>query len=63
MLVALFNQGRYAEGAVLAKELTVRFPHDGAGWKALGVMLVLQGRSAEALEPMRKAAELFTGRR
>ena len=60
-LAALFSQGRYAEGGALAKELTVRFPQNGAGWKALGVMLLLQGRSAEALGPMRKAAELLPG--
>ncbi len=60
-LVALFNQGRYAEGEALARKLTVRFPQNGAGWKALGAMLVLQGRSAEALEPMQKAAELLPG--
>jgi predicted O-linked N-acetylglucosamine transferase (SPINDLY family) len=60
-LGALFNHGRYAEGAVLARELTVRFPQNGFVWKALGVMLMLQGRKAEALEPMRKAAELLPG--
>jgi predicted O-linked N-acetylglucosamine transferase (SPINDLY family) len=58
-LVALFNQGRCAEAEALAKELTVLFPQNGAGWKVLGVMLALQGRKAEALEPMRKAAELL----
>ena len=60
-LAVLFNQGRYAEGGALAKKLTVRFPQNGVGWKALGVLLTLQGRSAEALEPMRKAAELLSG--
>jgi len=60
-LVSLFSQGRYAEVEALARELTVRFPQEGTGWKVLGVMLALQGEKAEALEPMRKAAELLPG--
>jgi predicted O-linked N-acetylglucosamine transferase (SPINDLY family) len=58
-LVALFNQGRYAEGEALAKELTVRLPQNGDGWKLLGVMLVLQGKKEEALKAMSKAAKLL----
>lgn len=57
-LVALFKQGRYAEGEVGAKEITIRFPQHGVGWKVLGAMLKLQGRYAEAFEAMQKAAEL-----
>ncbi len=60
-LVDLFNQGRYTEGEALAKGLTVRYPHDGVGWKLIGAMLNLQGRSAEALESMKKAADLSPG--
>ena len=58
--MALFNQGRYAEGEALAKELTARFPQNATGWKVLGVMLVLQGRSAEAVEILPDYAEAYS---
>ncbi len=34
--MALFKEGRYDEGEVLARELTARFPREGFLWKALG---------------------------
>lgn len=58
-LEVLFNQKRYAEGEVLARDLTERFPSHGFGWKALGALLREQGRLTEALEPMNKATELL----
>lgn len=61
MLSALFNQGRFAEAENLALGLTVRFPQHGFGWKLLGAVLQQQGRGAEALVPMQKAAELLPG--
>jgi predicted O-linked N-acetylglucosamine transferase (SPINDLY family) len=44
-----------------ARGLTERFPRHGMGWKALGMSLMRQGRSADALEPLQKAAELLPG--
>ena len=38
--------------------MTQNFPHDGFGWKALGVVLQQMGRSADALVSMQKAAAL-----
>ena len=58
-LIDLFNQERYIEGEDIAHRLTLRFPQAGFAWKMLGVMLKLQGRSTEALEPMQKAVELL----
>ncbi len=61
MLVALFNQRRYAEMEAYAREITERFPSHGIGWNAMGTALLQQGRHAEALAPLRKAAELSHG--
>ncbi len=58
-LMSLFNHGRYTEGETLARRLTLRFPQAGFCWKVLGAMLKLQGRSADALDPLRRAAELL----
>ena len=60
-LVALFNQRRYSEGEPLARQLSTRFPQAGSGWKVLGVLLKAQGKGAEALRPMQKAARLLPG--
>ncbi len=61
MLVALFNQKRYAEMETLARKMTVRFPNHGLGWKAMGTALLQQGRNEEALVPLQRAAELSQG--
>lgn len=57
-LVTVFTQGRYAEAANLAQEMTQRFPGHGFGWKVLGAVFKQVGRSADALAPMQKAAAL-----
>jgi tetratricopeptide (TPR) repeat protein/SAM-dependent methyltransferase len=61
MLVALFNNGRYAEMETIARKVTERFPNGGIGWKALGAAVLQQGRYAEALPPLQKAAALLHG--
>ena len=58
-LVSLFNQGRFNEAMPLAQQMTVRFPVDGLGWKALGFALQQMGRFAEAIEPLQKAVALL----
>jgi len=58
-LVALFNSGRYAEMETVARGMTKRSPNDGIGWKAMGAALLQQGRHAEALHPLQKAASLL----
>ncbi len=58
-LVTLFNQGRYIEGEIAAKQLLNRLPQHGFIWKCLGLMIKLQGRAMESLEPMQKAVSLM----
>jgi predicted O-linked N-acetylglucosamine transferase (SPINDLY family) len=57
-LVALFNQGRIADTAVHARELTEQFPKHGFGWKVLGLALKQLGNNEEAISAMQKAAAL-----
>ena len=59
VLLTLFNERRYPEAEKLALEITARHPARGFTWKMLAVLLSLQGRTAEALAPMRKAAALL----
>ena len=61
MLVALFNQKRYAEMETLSRKMTGTFPNHGIGWKAMGTALLQQGYTLEALAPLQKAAELSHG--
>ena len=58
LLIALFNQGRYAEGEARARDMTAKFPRHGFGWKVLGTLLKVQGQSEAALTAMREAASL-----
>lgn len=58
---ALFAQGRLEEAAQFAAGLAQRYPHHGFGWNALGGALGRLGRAAEALAPLRRAAELMPG--
>jgi protein O-GlcNAc transferase len=58
-LVALFNQGSYAEAELLARSLIERFPQHGFVWKVLGAVLQQQGQVDGALLAKQKAAELL----
>jgi predicted TPR repeat methyltransferase len=60
-LLALFKQGRYTETETLARKMTERFSRHVFGWKAMGTVLLLQGRIEEALLPLQKASELSQG--
>ncbi|MBF0181011.1 MAG: glycosyltransferase family protein [Magnetococcales bacterium] len=61
-LVAMFEQGRFAELERSARECTRRFPRDGFGWQALGVAIKAMGRPAqEALPPLREAVARMPG--
>jgi len=60
-LANLFAKGRYKEVAILAEQMTERFPKHGFGWKALGTVLLQMGRAADALAPMQQAAALSSG--
>ncbi|MGD9950687.1 MAG: tetratricopeptide repeat protein [Desulfobulbus sp.] len=54
----VFAEGRYAEVADLAREMTIRFPRDGFGWKVLGVVHNQTGNLSEALDAMNNAVAL-----
>ena len=60
-LVMLYKQRRFIEMETLARSLTQRFPRHGFGWKALGVVLLEQGRTREALAPRKKASNCYRG--
>jgi predicted O-linked N-acetylglucosamine transferase (SPINDLY family) len=59
MLVALFNQGHFAEVERIAQEILLKNSKHGFAWKALAAVITLQGRTAESLPPMLKAAQLL----
>lgn len=58
-LVTLFNSCNYIEGEAFALQQIKRYPLHGFFWKALGLMIKLQGRTMESLEPMQKATSLM----
>jgi len=58
-LINLFGQKRYAEAESLARDMTESFPQYGFGWKALGATRYLLGRTAESLDPIKRAATLL----
>jgi len=57
-LISLFQTNQYAETEQLARQLTIRFPLHGFGWKILGAVHGQLGRHTEALAPMRQAVTL-----
>lgn len=57
-LVHLFSQGRYADMESAAVLMTQRFPQNPEGWKALGTAMAQQGRTSQAIEILRKCADL-----
>ncbi|MEI6745200.1 MAG: tetratricopeptide repeat protein [Methylococcaceae bacterium] len=57
-LLALYNQGLFAEVVSNAQALVAEFPHYSFGWKALGVALQSLGRTEESLAANKKAVEL-----
>jgi len=59
ILVDLFNQGCYSEGAELSLAMTKRFPKYGFAWKILGANLQKLGQ--DALPALRKGAEFLPG--
>jgi len=58
MLIALFDQGRFAEVEQLALAMAEQFPLHCFAWKVLGILHRQMGRSEEALSMMQKAAAL-----
>ena len=56
--VTLYNQGRVAEAATLARSLTERFPTHAPSWRAFGLAMHRLGRMREAIEPLARAIDL-----
>jgi predicted O-linked N-acetylglucosamine transferase (SPINDLY family) len=57
-LVAAFNEQRYEAAQVQAKTLIKRYPKDSFGYKALGAVYTETQRSADSIDPMKKAIAL-----
>jgi tetratricopeptide (TPR) repeat protein len=58
MLITLYSQGHLADAEAMARTMAGSYPKHVLGWKVLGACLKKQGRTAEALPPMQKAAVL-----
>jgi predicted TPR repeat methyltransferase len=59
IILDLFRQQRWQEAEHASRFLTTRAPAHGFGWKALGLVLSIQGRKQEALPAMQQAAKLL----
>jgi len=59
LLLEMFNQQRYAEAAIRARQMAERYPQNSLGWQILGISCMQMGRYAEALLPMQQAAALL----
>jgi predicted O-linked N-acetylglucosamine transferase (SPINDLY family) len=57
-ITALFDSGNYAEAHVAALRMTEKFPDCAFGWKALGAILKMLGKTLESIGAMQKAIEL-----
>lgn len=57
-LLALATEVRYTDAITLAHAMTVDFPRHWFGWKVLGAVFGMMGRTADALLPMQNAAAL-----
>jgi radical SAM superfamily enzyme YgiQ (UPF0313 family)/tetratricopeptide (TPR) repeat protein len=57
-LISLFDAGEYEAFARKARDVTRRWPASPLGWKALGNVLLMEGRYEEALAPLAKATQL-----
>ncbi|BCZ79390.1 hypothetical protein PTKU64_30650 [Paraburkholderia terrae] len=58
-LAVLLDKGRFEEAEDVARQWTDLVPGHGLAWKVLTIALLEQGRLADALEPLRKAAALL----
>lgn len=57
-VAALFRSGRLTEIVERATNLTARYPGETFGWSVLSSALLRQGRSEQALPPLRRALDL-----
>lgn len=57
-MLSHYHAGNLAAAEDLARVLTVKYPDDVFGWKALGPLLALRGKQEESLVPMREAIRI-----
>ncbi|MFM0201051.1 tetratricopeptide repeat protein [Paraburkholderia fungorum] len=57
-VVTLLKNGRTAEAAKAAHDLTERYAHHALGWRVLGLARVALTQIDEAIDPLRRAREL-----
>ncbi len=57
-IVALFDSGNYAEAQLVARSMTEKFPDCAFGWKALGAILKMLGKTLESIGAMQQAIAL-----
>ena len=55
-VIALFNQGQYAQLEAPARAVVRLYPGQGLVWKLWGTARVLQGQTLAAIEPLQQAA-------
>ncbi|HLX01204.1 MAG TPA: tetratricopeptide repeat protein, partial [Trinickia sp.] len=60
-ITTLASQGMHQNVEAVARQMTAILPRHGFGWKALASVLLLQGRTDQALEPLKMAARLLPG--
>lgn len=60
-LIRLYRQGDLGGAEALARRMTEDWPDEGFGWKALGTVLCLRRRPAEALPALEEAVRLLPG--
>lgn len=58
-LTVLLGKKQFAEAETIARQFTALLPEAGKGWHILATSLREQGKSVEALEPMRQAYALL----
>lgn len=57
-LEKMVNQARYAEALPIALAMTKNFPEHAVGWKVVGILLKIEGRTGDAVIAMRKSVSL-----
>ena len=58
-LLDRFNNGKFTEVVMLARQMTERYPRHGFGWKGLGLALQKLGRNEDALLAMQESITLL----
>lgn len=57
-MVDCFNRGNHVDAERMARHMSLDYPNFWAGWKMLGVLMMGQGRYAEAQDALEQAVQL-----